>query len=68
LAGSALADPIVCDASQRSEDDRKDSSDGVIALPAHAVAILRFVLSHGHWDHAGAMLRALQLIMDRNGG
>ena len=25
-------------------------------------------LSHGHWDHAGAMLRALQLIRDRNGG
>ncbi|MBN9487202.1 MAG: MBL fold metallo-hydrolase [Alphaproteobacteria bacterium] len=26
------------------------------------------VLSHGHWDHAGAMLRALQLVRDRNGG
>jgi 7,8-dihydropterin-6-yl-methyl-4-(beta-D-ribofuranosyl)aminobenzene 5'-phosphate synthase len=26
------------------------------------------VLSHGHWDHGGAMLRALQLIRDRNGG
>jgi 7,8-dihydropterin-6-yl-methyl-4-(beta-D-ribofuranosyl)aminobenzene 5'-phosphate synthase len=26
------------------------------------------VLSHGHWDHAGAMLRALQLARDRNGG
>ena len=26
------------------------------------------VLSHGHWDHAGAMLRALQMIIDRNGG
>src|SRR5262245_22393233 len=26
------------------------------------------VLSHGHCDHAGAMLRALQLIRDRNGG
>lgn len=25
------------------------------------------VLSHGHWDHAGAMLRALQLMLDRNG-
>jgi 7,8-dihydropterin-6-yl-methyl-4-(beta-D-ribofuranosyl)aminobenzene 5'-phosphate synthase len=25
------------------------------------------VLSHGHWDHGGAMLRALQLIRDRNG-
>ncbi|MBV8411853.1 MAG: MBL fold metallo-hydrolase [Alphaproteobacteria bacterium] len=26
------------------------------------------VLSHGHWDHGGAMLRALQLALDRNGG
>ena len=26
------------------------------------------VLSHGHWDHAGAMLRALQFARDRNGG
>ena len=26
------------------------------------------VLSHGHWDHAGAMLRALPMIRDRNGG
>ena len=26
------------------------------------------VLSHGHWDHAGAMLRALQLVRDRNDG
>jgi 7,8-dihydropterin-6-yl-methyl-4-(beta-D-ribofuranosyl)aminobenzene 5'-phosphate synthase len=26
------------------------------------------VLSHGHWDHGGAMLRALQIIRDRNGG
>jgi 7,8-dihydropterin-6-yl-methyl-4-(beta-D-ribofuranosyl)aminobenzene 5'-phosphate synthase len=26
------------------------------------------VLSHGHWDHGGGMLRALQMIRDRNGG
>ena len=26
------------------------------------------VLSHGHWDHSGAMLRALDLVRDRNGG
>lgn len=26
------------------------------------------VLSHGHWDHCGAMLRALQMIRSRNGG
>jgi len=26
------------------------------------------VLSHGHWDHGGAMIRALQIVRDRNGG
>lgn len=26
------------------------------------------VLSHGHWDHAGAMLRALDMMQIRNGG
>jgi 7,8-dihydropterin-6-yl-methyl-4-(beta-D-ribofuranosyl)aminobenzene 5'-phosphate synthase len=26
------------------------------------------MLSHGHWDHGGAMLRALQMIRSRNGG
>ena len=31
-------------------------------------ALDAMVLSHGHWDHAGAMLRALQLVRDRNGG
>jgi len=31
-------------------------------------AVEAMVLSHGHWDHAGAMLRALQLALDRNGG
>jgi 7,8-dihydropterin-6-yl-methyl-4-(beta-D-ribofuranosyl)aminobenzene 5'-phosphate synthase len=36
---------------------------GVDLGPVEAV-----VLSHGHWDHAGAMLRALQLVRDRNGG
>jgi 7,8-dihydropterin-6-yl-methyl-4-(beta-D-ribofuranosyl)aminobenzene 5'-phosphate synthase len=36
---------------------------GVDVGPVEAV-----VLSHGHWDHAGAMTRALQLIRDRNGG
>ena len=36
---------------------------GVDLGPVEAI-----VLSHGHWDHAGAMLRALQMILDRNGG
>ena len=31
-------------------------------------AVEAIVLSHGHCDHGGAMLRALQLIRDRNGG
>jgi len=31
-------------------------------------AVEAMVLSHGHWDHGGGMLRALQLIRDRNGG
>jgi 7,8-dihydropterin-6-yl-methyl-4-(beta-D-ribofuranosyl)aminobenzene 5'-phosphate synthase len=35
---------------------------GVDLGPVEAV-----VLSHGHWDHAGGMLRALQMIRDRNG-
>lgn len=36
---------------------------GVDLGPVEAI-----VLSHGHWDHAGAMPRALQLVRDRNGG
>jgi 7,8-dihydropterin-6-yl-methyl-4-(beta-D-ribofuranosyl)aminobenzene 5'-phosphate synthase len=31
-------------------------------------SVTAIVLSHGHWDHSGAMLRALQIILDRNGG
>jgi 7,8-dihydropterin-6-yl-methyl-4-(beta-D-ribofuranosyl)aminobenzene 5'-phosphate synthase len=31
-------------------------------------AIESIVLSHGHWDHAGGMLKALDLIRRRNGG
>jgi len=31
-------------------------------------AVDGIVLSHGHWDHAGAMLRALEMILLRNGG
>ncbi len=31
-------------------------------------AIEAMVLSHGHWDHGGAMLRALQMITLANGG
>lgn len=31
-------------------------------------AVESIVLSHGHWDHGGGMLKALSLILGRNGG
>src|SRR6201999_38100 len=31
-------------------------------------AVEAVVLSHGHWDHAGGMLRAIELVRARNGG
>ena len=37
-------------------------------LAADVSTVEAIVLSHGHWDHGGAMLRALQLIRDRNEG
>ena len=40
----------------------------VSRLGADLASVGAIVLSHGHWDHGGAMLRALQLIRDRNGG
>lgn len=40
----------------------------VSRLGADLGPVEAIVLSHGHWDHAGAMLRALQIIRDRNGG
>ena len=40
----------------------------VSRLGVDLAQVQAIVLSHGHWDHAGAMLRALQLIRDRNGG
>lgn len=36
---------------------------GVDLAPVEAM-----VLSHGHWDHGGGMIRALDLIRGRNGG
>jgi 7,8-dihydropterin-6-yl-methyl-4-(beta-D-ribofuranosyl)aminobenzene 5'-phosphate synthase len=40
----------------------------VSRLGVNLAEVQAIVLSHGHWDHAGAMLRALQLVRDRNGG
>jgi 7,8-dihydropterin-6-yl-methyl-4-(beta-D-ribofuranosyl)aminobenzene 5'-phosphate synthase len=40
----------------------------VSRLAADLSTVEAIVLSHGHWDHGGAMLRALQLIRDHNGG
>jgi 7,8-dihydropterin-6-yl-methyl-4-(beta-D-ribofuranosyl)aminobenzene 5'-phosphate synthase len=40
----------------------------VSRLGADLGQVEAIVLSHGHWDHGGALLRALQLIRDRNGG
>lgn len=40
----------------------------VSRLGADLGSVEAIVLSHGHWDHGGAMLKALQIIRDRNGG
>src|SRR5579872_5114200 len=37
-------------------------------LGADLGAVEGIVLSHGHWDHAGGMLKALDMIRERNGG
>ena len=40
----------------------------VTRLSAPLGSVEAMVLSHGHWDHAGAMPRALQMITQANGG
>lgn len=37
-------------------------------LAADLGAVEAMVLSHGHWDHGGGMLRAIDMIRARNGG
>ncbi len=37
-------------------------------LGLHLGLVESVVLSHGHWDHAGGMLKALDLVRARNGG
>jgi 7,8-dihydropterin-6-yl-methyl-4-(beta-D-ribofuranosyl)aminobenzene 5'-phosphate synthase len=43
-------------------------SRNVQRLGADLAPVEAIVLSHGHWDHAGGMLRALDLIRGVNGG
>src|SRR5207253_9288116 len=40
----------------------------VTRLGADLGRVEAMVLSHGHWDHAGAMPRAFRMIAQRNGG
>ena len=40
----------------------------VTRLGADLGTVKSIVLSHGHWDHAGAMLLALNMMRNRNGG
>ena len=40
----------------------------VTRLGADLGMVESIVLSHGHWDHAGAMLLALSMVRSRNGG
>ena len=40
----------------------------VTRLGADLASVEAIMLSHGHWDHAGAMLLALTMIRGRNGG
>lgn len=42
--------------------------DNVERLDFDMGTVEAMVLSHGHWDHAGAMLRALEMTTLRNGG
>ena len=48
------------------EDYAFERNAGRLAVDLGAVESI--VLSHGHWDHAGAMLLALGMIRSRNGG
>ena len=82
LGGSCLccaAHGLACLVTVRRGDDRRtllfDSGpedrtfeQNVSRLGLDLGRVEAIVLSHGHWDHGGAMLRALQLIRDRNGG
>src|SRR6476646_2011338 len=82
LAGSCLccaAHGLACLVTVRRGEERRTLlmdagpedrtlEQNVSRLGVDLGAVEAIVLSHGHWDHAGAMLRALQLIRDRNGG
>ena len=40
----------------------------ITRLAADLGTVESIILSHGHWDHAGAMLLALSMMRNRNGG
>jgi len=81
LAGSSLccaAHGLACLVTVRRGEERRTLlmdagpedrtlEQNVSRLGVDLGAVEAILLSHGHWDHAGAMLRALQLIRDRNG-
>lgn len=51
-----------------SGPDEQVFEQNVSRLGVDLGAVEAIVLSHGHWDHGGAMLRALRMIRHRNGG
>jgi len=51
-----------------SGPDEQVFEQNVSRLGVALGAVEAIVLSHGHWDHAGAMLRALRIIRHGNGG
>ncbi|HVL88125.1 MAG TPA: MBL fold metallo-hydrolase [Candidatus Thermoplasmatota archaeon] len=55
---------VLFDAGPDEESFRRN----VARLDADMGAVDAVVLSHGHWDHAGGLLAALELIRKRNGG
>jgi hypothetical protein len=61
-------DPVVtAHASVRHGSDESIFERNVIRLGVDMGGVDAMMLSHGHWDHAGAMPRALQMMTLANG-